>query len=77
VEHAAGPRFPAFGEAALEVEQHPVGRCQDLEQLLAEQRPHLMAGEMVGNRAAEHRVAGERQRRERHRSPSDQVVMLG
>ena len=73
VEHAAGPRLPTFGEAALEVEQHAVGRCQDLEQLLAEERPCRMGGEVLGDTAAEHRVAGERQRRGRHRSSSRSV----
>src|SRR5690606_16529379 len=62
------PALAAVGDAALEVQQEQVRLAHDVADLLGEEaaRPHT--ADLLGHVAAQHRVAGERQRHLRHTS---------
>ena len=54
-----GPRFAAVGDGALEVEDEQVGLVCGGNDAVREERCRGHLGEVLGNLAAEHRVAGE------------------
>lgn len=55
------PRSPPRGDAALEIQDEEIGRARHLDDLRGEQRLRRCGLESLGDAAAQHRVAGQRE----------------